>query len=309
MPPFNRQQPQPKIVIPVPGVPPLGVVRSISREEQPPGSLISSQNVVPYGWADGFGRITQRPGVNLFCDTSTSTAIQGMCPIPHIVQPGGLILNPPPYDFTAWGLSTGTYTVSGPPGPTSYSILIEDSGPSITLTFSTIAKLYFDFPGYSGVAQFSVAIPYNSTGALSTNGHAIGGCLTFSMAGFLNSGAGSQFGYVSTLVAAVGTGEAVGIGGYDDSNSNPTFLNASTPSTQIADTWTLQATYIGNQNIAIYLVAKGGGFVTPTVVAKDTFDIVGLGGFAGWSRISTVPAATFASTGGTPSSGPILAVS
>jgi len=142
MPPNQQSM---KIILPVPGQPPLGVVRSISREEQPPGSLISSQNVVPFGWADGFQRITQRPGINLFCDTSTSTAIQGMCAIPVIVQPGGIILAAPPYDFTAWGLSTADYTVDGPAGTVSYSFPSSGTSTStstaplstITLTFST----------------------------------------------------------------------------------------------------------------------------------------------------------------------------
>lgn len=120
---------QPKIILPTPQTPPLGVVRSVSRDEPLPGSLISSQNVLPYEFCGGFRRISQRPATNQFCDTQTSDPIQGMCPIPIIIQPGGVILEPPAYVLSTFNLASSLITgstISGP-GPANISIEVKST--------------------------------------------------------------------------------------------------------------------------------------------------------------------------------------
>ena len=114
----------------------MGVVRSISREESPPGSLISSQNVVPFGWADGFMRISQRPATNEFCDTGTGTPIQGMCQVPIIIQPGGVILAPGVYNlasFTNSPLSTNGNVLNGNTGTSTIVVAPQSLTISATL--------------------------------------------------------------------------------------------------------------------------------------------------------------------------------
>jgi hypothetical protein len=212
--------------------------------------------------------------------------------IPNIVQPGGTILAPPAYTFGFFGLSTSSFTVGTSPAAVSGSYVV--TGPSITVTFSTVASFHFVFPGdYPGYAGFGVAIPYNSTASISTDGRAVGGALTFGMAGFTNSGAGAQNAYVSTLVIAVGGG-SLGMGGFGDPNTVGTTMNSGSPSTQIHDVWTLTALYIGGtMNVSLTMI--GGGFDSSTLVYKST--IAFNGPFNSWSgKLSTIPAGTFAST-------------
>ena len=101
-------QPKPQLVIEQPL---KGVVRSDSREQPEPQSLISSSNVVPYGPQDGFRRLTQRAGTAVFGITST-TPIQGMLPIGYIIRAGAPVEAPETINFATY-LPTGIISTDG----------------------------------------------------------------------------------------------------------------------------------------------------------------------------------------------------
>jgi hypothetical protein len=113
----------PPIIMPTPK---LGVIRAQSREEQPEGSLVSANNVVPYDPYSGFLKLTQRLGTQpaaTLLGNATGNPIQGLLPIGYIVQAGSPILPPSTIVFPhGWIHSTTFYSTTViSTGPTSFS--------------------------------------------------------------------------------------------------------------------------------------------------------------------------------------------
>jgi hypothetical protein len=144
---------------------------------------------------------------------------------------------------------------------------------------------------------FSVAVPFNSTGVLSTDGNVVGGALEFQFAGFGSYGAGDQFVYMSTGVLTA-NGQSMYIGGFGDARSAPSLLSTGNP-TEVADNvFTLQANYLGSGNILVRLYANGDLFTQSTNVTQAIFSTGGLGGFTGFGveQLSTLSAQIYGST-------------
>jgi hypothetical protein len=81
-------------------------------------------------------RISQRPATNEFCDTGTGTPIQGMCQVPIIIQPGGVILAPGVYNlasFTNSPLSTNGNVLNGNTGTSTIVVAPQSLTISATL--------------------------------------------------------------------------------------------------------------------------------------------------------------------------------
>lgn len=119
-----------------------GVIRSESREQPEPQSLISSLNVLPYDANSGFRRLAQRPGTAAFGST-TDNPVQGMIPIGFIIQPGGVILPAPSVVFPI----NSTSTVGG---ETIYFGAI----PYTTVTFNTPGPILFSGAGYGQINAY-----------------------------------------------------------------------------------------------------------------------------------------------------------
>lgn len=110
------------------GTPINGVMRSISREEPPEQSLISSLNVLPYD-PDGFRRLSQRPGLNRLLTVPGGNFVQGMLAVGYIV-PTGTVIGQQPVNvpFSSW-TNTGSLSTDGTnlffygyTGSTSYTV-------------------------------------------------------------------------------------------------------------------------------------------------------------------------------------------
>lgn len=149
-----------------------GVVRAISREEQPEGTAVDALNVLPYS-LDGRRRISQRYGISQFCSTSTGDPIQGMLPIGYILTPGSPWIPVPsitiPTSFVPSIFGPGTVISSG--GPSIVNWVVQNGGQldiKFTLSFvTTEASTYTAGLGYDigGGTPFNVAFNFyvNST--------------------------------------------------------------------------------------------------------------------------------------------------
>jgi hypothetical protein len=151
--------------------PTKGVVRSQSRSESVPQSLISSLNIYPYGPWDGFKRPTVRPDVSVFANLSTSSAVQGLLPIGYVVQPGEALPPAPYYPWTGLSTSTSGGQIIAYAGTTTYTFVQDQSKPfsltvvaamSVAACGSTDYRTSSGFP--SGPGSQTVEVDINAGG-------------------------------------------------------------------------------------------------------------------------------------------------
>jgi hypothetical protein len=150
-----------------------GVVRAISREEQPEGTAVDALNVLPYS-LDGRRRISQRYGISQFCSTSTGDPVQGMLPIGYILRPGAPIGPTPTIPWSTWIVlpwpHNGSVTISTDPGPGSTTFSFSSSQ---TLNISYDVNWYIDSTLATSPPGISFGIQYNTPIHPAINSHNI----------------------------------------------------------------------------------------------------------------------------------------
>jgi hypothetical protein len=155
-----------------------GIVRSIDRENQPPGTAVTGVNVLPY---DSLGRkrIAQRFGTSILYypgDPEIGSFIQGMLPVGFIVAPGSAITPPPAVSSitdsgTMFATSTGGTVIGGGPAFINWNPPQPNpAAPSTTLGISFTMELDAPSTGAGGafgsLGTFDVAFSFqvSSTG-------------------------------------------------------------------------------------------------------------------------------------------------
>ena len=150
-----------------------GVVRAISREEQPEGTAVDALNVLPYS-LDGRRRISQRYGISQFCSTSTGDPIQGMLPIGYILRPGTPIGPTPTIPWSTWIVlpwpHNGSVIISTDPGPGSTTFSFPSNQ---TLNISYGVNWHVDNSLGAPVAGIDFGIQYNTPIHPNLNSHNI----------------------------------------------------------------------------------------------------------------------------------------
>jgi hypothetical protein len=206
-----------------------------------------------------------------------------MCPIPNIVQPGGVILEPAPYSFLSWGLSTADYNVPVSTS-TQYTFPYVDTTSTAWFTFTMIYTAPGGFstpppPVEFAAASWAVLIPFNSTG----------GFYELALQGIGQSNENNSLAYTP-----------IGLAGPEVDTE---VFGASTDSVSTAVTLTNVVTakfmYLGNQNMNIQIWV--GSTAAGQALLYSTNAGISGGGqtFGGWGyALSTVPAAISTQNGG-----------